>query len=263
MAPAQSAAIKPALVPTSPHADHAARIGPNAVIQLIQALTAAGLDDPARQIFAAAGASEWLARPPGEMVDERPVAAIHQAVRRLLPAGQAAAVLTDAGLRTGDYILANRIPKFAQTILKLLPAPLAARMLVKAIAAHSWTFAGSGGFSGEVGRNVVLEIADNPICAGEHADTPVCVWHAAVFQRLFQVLVSPRARAVEIACGAHGDGCCRFVVDWKAVPERSCAKAAASDAATETCCGGCADPAEPVSPDSGPRAGHVISSKAR
>ncbi|ABD89347.1 bacteriochlorophyll 4-vinyl reductase [Rhodopseudomonas palustris] len=263
MAPAQSAAIKPAVVPASPHGDHAAKIGPNAVIQLIQALTAAGLDDAAKQIFAAAGVGDWLARPPGEMIDERPVAAIHQAVRRLLPPDQAVAVLTDAGRRTGDYILANRIPKFAQTILKLLPAPLAARMLVKAITAHSWTFAGSGRFSGQVGRNVVFEIVGNPICAGEHAETLVCVWHAAVFQRLFQVLVSPRSRAVETACGAHGDACCRFVVDWKAVPERSCAKAAATDAATSTCCGCCADSADSVSPDSGPSAGHVISSKAR
>jgi divinyl protochlorophyllide a 8-vinyl-reductase len=149
------------------------------------------------------------------------------------------AILTDAGLRTGDYILANRIPKFAQVILKLLPAPLAARMLVKAITAHSWTFAGSGRFSGVVGKNVTFEIAGNPIIAGERAETLVCVWHAAVFQRLFQVLVSPKSRSKEFACGAHGDQSCRFVVNWKTAEEPICANADAAKGAT--CCGCCSD----------------------
>ena len=82
---------------------HEAKIGPNAVIQLIQALTAAGLHDQAKTIFTTAGASDWLAQPPAEMVDERRVAAIHQTVRQLLPPEQAVAILTDAGLRTGIW----------------------------------------------------------------------------------------------------------------------------------------------------------------
>jgi divinyl protochlorophyllide a 8-vinyl-reductase len=194
--------------------DSVAEIGPNAVIQLIQALNAAGLQQAAVAIFAAAKADEWLAHPPSAMVDERPVARIHQAVRQILPAQQANAVLADAGLRTADYILANRIPKFAQVFLKLLPAPLAAKLLTKAIAAHAWTFAGSGRFTGRAGRPTVFEIAGNPLCAGEHSATPVCIWHAAVFQRLFQVLVSPRSRAVETDCGAHDADCCRFELNW-------------------------------------------------
>jgi len=196
-----------------------AEIGPNAVIQLIQALDAAGLEPAAAEIFSEAAATAWLKHPPTAMVDERPVAAIHQAVRKLLPSQQASSILEDAGLRTGDYILANRIPKLAQAVLKILPAPLAARMLTKAISAHSWTFAGSGKFSAKVGKTVTFEIADNPLCAGEHADHQVCVWHASVFQRLFQTLVSPYTRVTETACGARGDDCCRFVADWTSIPD--------------------------------------------
>ncbi|MGO3930166.1 bacteriochlorophyll 4-vinyl reductase, partial [Rhodopseudomonas pseudopalustris] len=182
-------------------------------------LDAAGLQPAASEIFSEAAASDWLAHPPTAMVDERPVAAIHRTVRRLLPPQQAAAILDDAGRRTGDYILANRIPKLAQTVLKIMPAPIAARMLTKAIGAHAWTFAGSGKFSSRVGKTVVFEIAANPLCAGEHADHQVCVWHAAVFQRLFQVLVSPYTRVTETTCGARGDDCCRFVADWTTIPD--------------------------------------------
>jgi divinyl protochlorophyllide a 8-vinyl-reductase len=196
-----------------------AKIGPNAVTQLINALDAAGLQPAASAIFDDAGARDWLTEPPTAMVDERPVALLHQTLRKLLPPQQAAEMLADAGRPTADYILANRIPKPAQIVLKLLPAPLAARLLVSAISAHAWTFAGSGRFSGRTGKSVTFEIAANPLCAGEHSDSQVCVWHAAVFQRLFQVLVSPNTRVVETSCGARGDDCCRFVADWKSIPD--------------------------------------------
>jgi divinyl protochlorophyllide a 8-vinyl-reductase len=208
----------------SPATDHGsgpavAEIGPNAVIQLIHAFDAAGLQPAAAEIFSDANACEWLAHPPTHMVDERPVAAIHKSVRKLLPPQQAATILDDAGRRTGEYILANRIPKLAQAVLKLMPASIAARMLTKAIGAHAWTFAGSGRFSAQVGKTVTFEIAGNPLCAGEHAEHQVCSWHAAVFQRLFQELVSPYTRVTETTCGARGDNCCRFVADWTSIPD--------------------------------------------
>jgi divinyl protochlorophyllide a 8-vinyl-reductase len=123
-------------------------------------------------------------------------------------------ILIDAGTRTADYILANRIPKLAQAVLKLLPAPLAARALAAAIAAHAWTFAGSGRFSVLRGNPMLLEIAQNPLCAEDRAGAAICAWHTAVFQRLFQALVSPAARVVETACEGQGDSCCRFAVSW-------------------------------------------------
>jgi len=194
-----------------------ARIGPNAVLQLMEALKAAGLARLSAPAFAAAGVAEWLVDPPTVMVEEHRVARLHQTVRSVAPDGQGKLLMAKAGRLTADYILANRIPKPAQALLKILPTCFAARVLVPAIGAHAWTFAGSGRFSGRAGPPTVFELAGNPLCVGERATEPVCAWHAAVFQRLFQVLVSPAARVAETDCEACGDPCCRFVLDWRQV----------------------------------------------
>ena len=189
-----------------------ARIGPNAVIQLTAALRAAGQSALAAHIFTACGVPDWLDHPPGNMVDERRVARLHQAVRGTVP--DAAAVLRDAGRRTADYLLANRIPQPVQALLKILPARLAAAVLVSAIRRNAWTFAGSGTFAAHSANPTIFEITHNPVCAGERAPAPVCDWHAAVFERLFQALVSRKATAVETLCEASGGACCRFEVGW-------------------------------------------------
>ncbi len=192
-----------------------ARIGPNAVIQLGEALAARGEDRLAREVYRAAGHADWIAAPPGEMVSEIEVARLHGALVRLASRPLADAIMADAGARTGDYIVANRIPAPARTLLRLLPAPLAARLLVEAIAMHSWTFAGSGVFSFSPGRPLVVEIAGNPLAGPTRAE-PSCVWHEAVFTRLFRSLVSGRANARETACCGAGDPACRFEIDLAA-----------------------------------------------
>ena len=196
-----------------PSSAEPARIGPNAVIQLGEALSARCEDRLAREVYRAAGHSDWIAAPPGEMVSEVEVARLHDALASLAPAGLVDDIMSDAGARTGDYIVANRIPAPARMLLRMLPTPLAARLLVEAIAKHAWTFAGSGAFSFRTGRQLVVEIAANPL-AGPPRSKPGCVWHEAVFTRLFRSLVSDRARARETACCAAGDPACRFEIDW-------------------------------------------------
>lgn len=144
------------------------------------------------------------------MIPEGDAARLHQVLRRDEPelAPQLAA---EAGRATADYILAHRIPTVAQTILKALPAPLAARALSGAIARHAWTFVGSGAF--RVVSPWCYEIAQNPIVRGEHSDTPLCHWHAAVFARLYQTLVHPDCTCRETQCCATGAGNpCRFAI---------------------------------------------------
>ncbi|HIJ62276.1 MAG TPA: bacteriochlorophyll 4-vinyl reductase [Rhodospirillaceae bacterium] len=188
------------------------KIGPNSVIQLVAALKDAKLEAPASTIFQAAGAADWLTTPPDAMVDEGRVARLHQALRQGLEWPLALAILREAGLRTADYLLAVRIPKPAQCLLSLMPADWAARFLSRAIKANAWTFAGSGQFAVRRGKPTIFEMTGNPLCRGEQASKPVCVWHAAVFERLFEVLVSPGVRVRETACEALGDACCRFEV---------------------------------------------------
>lgn len=169
-----------------------ARIGPNAVIQMGEALRAYGGREFEHDVFVRAGLQHYLSAPPEHMIPEREAIAIFDTLYNDAGVGldDANAIARDAGLRTGDYILANRIPNLAQAILKRLPKSLAARALLAAIGKHSWTFAGSGRFSARHGCPLVIEIANNPLAFDR------CAWHCAVFERLFGALVSRKARAL-------------------------------------------------------------------
>jgi len=191
-------------------------VGPNAITQVIAALQHSLGDPVCADVLAVAGLSRYGGVAPEEMVHEDEVSALQRAVRGKLPPGAAAAVLREAGTRTGDYLLAHRIPRIAQAGLRILPAPLAARALITAIGGHAWTFAGSGKFCAIPGHPLVVEIVGCPLAAGQSSEAPVCEMYVGVFQRLFEALVSPRARAVETACCAMGAPACRFEVSWRA-----------------------------------------------
>ena len=127
--------------------DTESRIGPNAIAQVAVALCAAAPETTARRIFRAANLIHWFEEPPTEMVPESAVAALHTQVRHQLPADQAQRILTDAGVRTGYYVLKRRIPGFARFILRALPPILAGPLLLRAIERNAWTFIGSGTIS--------------------------------------------------------------------------------------------------------------------
>ena len=179
-----------------------ARIGPNALLQLDPLLREAGL---APAVYAAAGVDGM---PDGTgMIDEAPVARVHQELRRIAP-DRAPALAEAAGVGTGRYILEHRIPKPAQALLRVLPWPVSARLLARAIAANAWTFSGSGRF--RVVTPYVFELRDNPVVRGERADHPLCRWHCGVFATLYGALVHPAMRCTETACCASGARACRF-----------------------------------------------------
>jgi divinyl protochlorophyllide a 8-vinyl-reductase len=184
-------------------------IGPNALTQLLPVLERAGGAELRERLLARAGVVD-LPDMTG-LIDEAPVARLHQAMRAEVP-DLAAGLGWEAGLRTADYILAHRIPAPVQGVLKRLPAWAAGPVLSKAIAKNAWTFAGSGQF--EVARDwpAVFLIHDNPVVRGERAKVPLCHWHAGVFERLYRVLVTDRARVREVACCACGAPACRFEV---------------------------------------------------
>ncbi len=192
----------------------AGRIGPNAITRLAEVLPALVGSQATHRLFEHAGLGTYLATPPQQMVDETEVTRLHRTMRAEFGPVMAAEAARHAGLRTADYLLANRIPKPVQVLLKLLPAPLAARVLLSAIRRHAWTFAGSGSFIAVAGQPAVLTIHDNPLCKGLSADAPACDFYAAVFERLFRVLVHARATVAETACEACGDAECRFELRW-------------------------------------------------
>jgi divinyl protochlorophyllide a 8-vinyl-reductase len=189
-----------------------AHVGPNAAIQLAAALDDLEGGDAARHVFSRAGLSRWLDQPPADMIAQSDAARLHQEVRTILPSVCAHAVLAESGQRTGAYILAHRIPKAAQAVLKALPRSLALPLLLSAIAAHAWTFAGSGVFRT---RMHSLHIEANPL-AGIGASTPQCVWHERVFETLIQALVAPTACVTEVACCSMGAPACVFEIHLSA-----------------------------------------------
>ena len=190
------------------------RIGPNAVTRVAEVLLARVGEAATAAIFGRAGLLPYLARPPEQMVDETEVTRLHHVLRDALGTETAREVSRAAGTRTGDYLLAHRIPRAVQAVLKRLPAPLAARVLLSAIRRHAWTFAGSGEFTAQACQPVVLTIRGNPMCKGATLAQPGCDFYAATFERLFRVLVHAQARVVETDCEACGDAACRFEVRW-------------------------------------------------
>ena len=190
----------------------AARIGPNAVLQLAPAMDRYAGEAARRALFAPLGFDPL---PDAEaMIDERPVAALHRALRRDHPE-TAERIASAAGTATAEYILAHRIPRAAQSVLRALPASLAAPLLTRAILAHGWTFCGSGQLSAEGRDPVMFTLENNPIPQVGESAMPVCHWHAACFERLFTRLVYPRSRVIETACCATGAPACRFSVSWR------------------------------------------------
>jgi divinyl protochlorophyllide a 8-vinyl-reductase len=192
----------------------AGRIGPNAITRLAEALRPQVGDVVTERIFDRAGLTPYLDQPPDRMVDEVEVTRLHQAMRETVSPVIARQVARDAGRRTGDYLLARRIPKPVQWLLRRLPPLLAARMLLAAIAGHAWTFAGSGAFASRIGNPVVLTIRGNPLCKGTQQSEPACHFYAATFERLFQALVHRQCTVIEVSCEARGDAECRFELRW-------------------------------------------------
>jgi len=190
------------------------RIGPNAITRVAEALHAEVGAARTRALFGHAQVEHHLQAPPQHMVDEGDVRRLHRALYELLGAEQARRVSRTAGDLTGAYLLRHRIPAAVQLLLRLLPAPLAARLLGAAIARHAWTFAGSGSFRARSARPVCFTLSACPICHGVRATTARGDYYAACFQRLFRTLVSRRATVTETTCEATGSDACRFEVLW-------------------------------------------------
>ncbi|MBB4284383.1 bacteriochlorophyll 4-vinyl reductase [Roseospira goensis] len=195
--------------------DEDARIGPNSITRIADALRDRRGPVETAALFAAAGLAHHAARPPESMVPAADVTALHGVLRARLDHDTVVAVSRAAGVATADYLLAHRIPKPAQAVLRLLPPVPAARVLIGAMGRHAWTFAGGGRFEGHAGRPTRLVIADGPIQAAvADAEAPVCDYYAATFERLFRVLVARRTRVREVACQAMGAPACVFEADW-------------------------------------------------
>jgi divinyl protochlorophyllide a 8-vinyl-reductase len=188
-----------------------ARIGPNAILQVVAELRARFGDAVAG---CALCATPWrLERLPTTMVDQRDVVALVHGTHRVIGAAASRVVFDAAGVRTARYLLAKRIPRIAQWCMRIAPAPLALRLLLSAIGHHSWTFAGDAEFVVRHGAPTILEFHHCAMCRGLHGSTAECSFYAGTFRELVHVLVARDARVEERDCEASGGDCCRFIVE--------------------------------------------------
>lgn len=190
------------------------KIGPNAVTRLAEALRELHGTGICRDVFAATGLERHLETTPTQMVDESDAARLHRALVDVLGFGAATRVAQRAGALTGDYLLARRIPKPAQRLLRLLPRRLAAALLLRAMARHAWTFAGSGAFSYGFNPALRLRLRGAPICRLVQSEAPACGYYAATFERVFAAMLGESVRVVETQCEAQGAPECVFDVSW-------------------------------------------------
>jgi divinyl protochlorophyllide a 8-vinyl-reductase len=185
------------------------RIGPNAIIQTLTALEKALGPAPAAELLAkATGRTPQTL--PEHMVDEDEVIRLVHAVHDTLGPEQATLVLIESGKLTAEYLIANRIPKFAQVAMKALPASVGLRMLLGAIGKHSWTFAGSAEVKLSFGAIPHLRMRQCPMCRGMRRATPCCDYYAATLEHLVRRLVAARANVREVTCEAAGADACDF-----------------------------------------------------
>ncbi len=162
-----------------------ALIGPNAVLQAV-AVMEERLGMAETGAILADAQIEQL--PTGKhMIPEIEVLRLHRWLALHDPMG-ALVIAEEAGARTADYIIANRIPRPAVWLLKRLPALLAAPLLMGAIRKHAWTFVGAGVFTpaGAWGFAIDRTRADDSIPPPDS----LFLWYAAVFTRLYRVLVA-------------------------------------------------------------------------
>ncbi len=188
-------------------------IGPNAVIQLANAIVASHGQALAKQIYADANLLHYLSDEPDRLIDEQEVIRFHRAARKRLGDEFYRERARVAGRLTGDYLLANRIPRLVQWLLSGLPKWLAIKTLNKAIKNNAWTFVGSGHFSiSSSGSATLLTIENSPLARDCDRAGGACDFYTATFERLYQQLVDENLTLQEHCCIAAGAENCQFVL---------------------------------------------------
>lgn len=190
-------------------------IGPNAITRVAEAATAVAGPGASRDIFERAGLIDHWDHPPDTMVPDAEVARLHLALRETFGPRTAGRIGAEAGRLTAEYLLARRIPRVAQAILRMLPQRMAIRLFLKAITHHAWTFAGAGRFRWEETRaGFVLRLAGGPVGRLVTSETPACAYYAATFETLFRRVGGKTIGVIELECEASGAPECVFAVTF-------------------------------------------------
>lgn len=196
--------------------DADACVGPNAILQLKAPMEAYLGPAVLAQVLD-------LCRVPmptgAHMIPQSQVGRVHHTLWQLFP-DRARPVSEEAGRRTARYIEAHRIPRMARIALRWAPWGWAERRLTRAVAAHAWTFCGSGALATHhEDGDIHFIIHNNPLADTQARPPHLCHWHSAVFAELFTRLLGRAYHCREISCCAMGAEVCHFVVSHTAPPD--------------------------------------------
>lgn len=178
---------------TSP--SHHARIGPNAIIQTIQALKESYGDVQAAAMLRHAGQAHLIDYVPTGMVDEAEFYALVTLLTDQLGLAGAQQVLRRSGQLTAHYLLQHRIPRPFQQLVRMLPRCIGLALLLVAIRNHAWTFVGSGTFQFTLGRPPKLTIM-----TGQYASEAAYSFYGGTFETLLRALIDRNTRLEAAAC---------------------------------------------------------------
>ncbi len=182
-----------------------ARIGPNSIIQTIEALEAAYGKRRSDEVLTKTGQGHWIGNLPTTMVEESKFHELVGALAREIGETSTAAILRESGERTAKYLLRVRIPGPFQKLVKLLPAGLAFRLFLFAISKNAWTFAGSGEFS------YTTSPAPNITVKVTYPSLPVVGnFYMGTFTALLRELVNPKTTIKPEIRQQHGTIICNY-----------------------------------------------------
>lgn len=194
-----------------------ARIGPNAIIQTIDVLRAWYGQTETQGVLQRSDNPALLAlldELPAEMVDEQTFHALVHHLVAQVGDDQTARILERSGQQTADYLLAHRIPRPFQALVKPLPPRPGMWLLLTAIKQHAWTFVGSGQFTATCLRRdqpPTLALRLIPTAA-----PVVAHFFGGTFTRLLQVLIAPHTSVTVETLHEHNQNpdslYCRYVV---------------------------------------------------
>ncbi len=204
--------------PTRRAAESAGTIGPNAVIQTVNALTELRGPGLCAQLLERIGKPWLLSYRPGAMIDEREFVELYHDLLGALGRAETSRVMARAGTLTSQYVMRNRIPQPVHRLLRALPRQLGLRLLLGAIGKHAWTFAGSGKFGYTPGRTPLLTIERCLTARDQASDAPICSFYQAAFEGFVTTLIDPRLRVREERCLACGAARCEFRIVLEAMP---------------------------------------------
>lgn len=189
----------------------AGQVAPQLVLDVLTATEAVQgrrARDALNEVFRSRAGIDRLPAPT-EPVPATTARILHHALRELMPE-KAGDILGAAGRSTADELMARQLSTRGQLMLTGGPWTIAAWLLGRWAKQNSWTFAGAAEFTPL--NALEFELKGNPLVAGETADAPLCRFHEALFERLFQRLVDQNLVCREIDCEAMGASACRFVV---------------------------------------------------